>query len=69
MERKGPPIQNEVLYTELGNGIYNLSSPPVGFQQYLIVGEEKALLVDTGIGACPLKPIVEKNYQLARCGY
>ncbi|MCD8368307.1 MAG: MBL fold metallo-hydrolase [Clostridiales bacterium] len=58
--RKGPPLQKEIEITEIGKGVYNFSSPPVGFQQYLVAGEERALLIDTGIGVGSLKAAVEK---------
>ncbi|MCD8127278.1 MAG: MBL fold metallo-hydrolase [Clostridiales bacterium] len=60
MERKAPPMQKEVTWTDLGNGIYNFSSPPVGFQQYLVLGDKRALLVDTGMGIGSLKNAVEQ---------
>ncbi len=56
----GPPLQKEITVAEIADGVYNFSSPPVGFQQYLVVGEEKALLIDTGIGVGSLKAEVEK---------
>lgn len=58
--RKGPPLQTAIEVTEIGNGVYNFSSPPVGFQQYLVVGEEQALLIDTGIGIGSLRAAVEE---------
>lgn len=60
----GPPIQKEILWQDLGNGIYNFSTPPVGFQQYLILGQEKALLIDSGMGIGSLRGEVEKVTRL-----
>jgi glyoxylase-like metal-dependent hydrolase (beta-lactamase superfamily II) len=60
MEHKRPPLQKEIAWTDLGNGIINFSTPPVGFQQYLILGTEKALLVDTGMGIGSLKQAVSQ---------
>ena len=60
MERKMPPIQETITYTDLGDGIINISSPPVGFQQYLVLGEERALLIDTGMGVGSIKEIVDE---------
>lgn len=57
-------LQDEITYTCLGNGIYNFSSPPVGFQQYLVLGKEKALLIDTGIGIGSLKNAIKKITEL-----
>ncbi|MCD7861990.1 MAG: MBL fold metallo-hydrolase [Lachnospiraceae bacterium] len=60
VNRPRPPFQNEITVTALSSGIYNFSSPPVGFQQYLVIGDENALLIDTGIGVGSLKETVEK---------
>lgn len=57
---KPPMMQKEITCANLGNGIYNFSTPPVGFQQYLIVGREKALLIDSGMGIGSLRKEVEK---------
>ncbi len=48
-------IQERFSYKDLGNGIYDISSPPMGGHQYLVVGEEKALLVDSGMGLGSIK--------------
>ena len=54
-----PPLQKEATIREIGSGIYNISSPPVGFQEYLIPGKEKALLIDTGMGIDSIRKVVE----------
>lgn len=59
MEHKRPPMQKEITWTDLGDGIINIATPPVGFQQYLVLGTEKALLVDTGIGIGSIRKVVE----------
>ncbi len=58
-ETRGPKLQEKPSWTDLGDGIYNLSTPPVGFQEYLVLGTEKALLIDTGMGVGSLKPTLE----------
>lgn len=60
MERKRPPMQKEATWTDLGDGIIAISSPPVGFLEYLVLGTEKALLIDTGMGIGSLKETVRK---------
>lgn len=55
-----PPMQKEITCENLGNGIYNIATPPVGFQQYLILGQDKALLIDSGMGIGSLRKEVEK---------
>lgn len=59
MEHKRPPMQKEITWTDLGDGIINISCPPVGFQQYLVLGKEKALLIDTGMGIGSIRKVVE----------
>lgn len=66
-ERKGPggpgdkrpaPIR-DFTAEDKGNGIFEITAPPMRFKQYLVVGEEKALLIDTGFGMGSLKKVVE----------
>ena len=67
MEQKRPhmpPMQKEHTYTDLGDGIWNISSPPVGFQQYVVLGKEKAALIDTGMGIGSIRSVVEKITEL-----
>lgn len=59
MEHKRPPLQKEITSQKIGEGLYCLSSPPVGFKQYLFLGSEKALLVDTGMGIGSLRTVIE----------
>ena len=59
MEHKRPPMQREITWTDLGDRIYNISTPPVGFQQYLIVGNEKAMMIDTGLGIGSIRQTVD----------
>ncbi len=59
MERKRPPMQKEITVTDLGDQIYNFSTPPVGFQQYLVLGRDRAALIDTGMGIGSLRKAVE----------
>lgn len=47
---------------DLGTDTYAIYEPG-HFQEvisYLILGNEKALLLDTGMGICPIKPLVDK---------
>ncbi|MCD7817506.1 MAG: MBL fold metallo-hydrolase, partial [Lachnospiraceae bacterium] len=53
-------FQKDFTYTQPEYGIYNISAPPVGFQQYLVLGKERALLIDTGMGIGSLKSVVEQ---------
>ena len=58
-QRKRPEPLKEHLTNDLGNGIINITAPPMRFQQYLVLGEEKALLIDSGFGMDSLKKIVD----------
>lgn len=69
-ERKGPggpggpggrpaPIR-DFSVEDKGNGIFEITAPPMRFKQYLVVGGEKALLIDTGFGMGSLKAVVDK---------
>ncbi len=53
-------MQKEPTWTDLGDGIYNISTPPVGFQEYLVLGDERALLIDTGMGVGSLRPTIDE---------
>ena len=59
MEHKRPPMQREITWADLGDRIYNISTPPVGFQQYLVIGNEKALMIDTGMGIGSIRKTVD----------
>lgn len=51
------------VYRLPGN-VYAIAEPQ-HFQEvnlYLIMGEEKAILLDTGEGFCPIKPLIEELY-------
>ena len=52
------PIR-DFITEDKGNGIFEITAPPMRFKQYLVVGEEKALLIDTGFGMGSLKKVVE----------
>lgn len=54
-----PPLVKETTASPIGDDIYCIVSPPVGFYQYLILGQEKALLVDTGMGIGSIRKVVE----------
>ena len=56
MEKRRPPqMQTEITSSPLGDNIYDIAGPPAGFHCYLVVGEDKALLIDTGMGIGSLK--------------
>lgn len=54
-----PMLQKETTYECVADGIYDIACPPVGFHCYLVVGEKKAVLVDTGMGIGSLRKVVE----------
>ncbi len=56
--KKRPEPITEFITTDLGNGIINITAPPMRFQQYLVLGEEKALLIDSGFGLDSLKKVI-----------
>ena len=61
MEHKKPlPPQENIQVTSLADGIFELSVPPVGFITYLILGSERAALIDTGMGVGSLKQHVDR---------
>ena len=64
MEQKTPPAITEITHKDIGDSIVGFSSPPAGFRQYLVLGSERALLVDTGIGIGSLRDEVEKITKL-----
>lgn len=59
-ERRKPDFITEIQTHDLGNGIINISSPPMKFQEYLVIGKVKAMLIDTGFGMFSMKEVVEK---------
>lgn len=58
--RKRPEPIRDYIVSDLGSGIINITAPPMRFQQYLVLGEDKALLIDTGFGLGSLKKVVER---------
>lgn len=58
-QRKRPEAIKEYSVSDLGNGILNITAPPMRFQQYLVLGAEKALLIDSGFGLDSLKNVVD----------
>ena len=65
MERKmPPPPQKDVRITPLAEGIVELSVPPVGFITYLVLGTDRAALIDTGMGVGSLKQYVKQATDL-----
>ena len=58
-QRKRPEMLKEFIVDDRGNGIYEITSPPMRFKEYLVVGREKALLIDTGFGLGSLKRVVD----------
>jgi glyoxylase-like metal-dependent hydrolase (beta-lactamase superfamily II) len=65
MEHKmPPPPQKDVTITPLADRILEFTVPPVGFVTYLVLGEERAALIDTGMGVGSLKKYVEQAASL-----
>lgn len=58
-QRKRPEPLKEYLVADLGSGIFKITAPPMRFQQYLVLGGEKALLIDSGFGLDSLKKVVD----------
>lgn len=58
-QKKRPEPLKEYLVNDLGNGIINITAPPMRFQQYLVLGEKRALLIDSGFGLDSLKKVVD----------
>lgn len=58
-QKKRPEPLKEYLVNDLGDGIINITAPPMRFQQYLVLGQEKALLIDSGFGMDSLKKVVD----------
>ncbi len=56
--RKRPEPIKEYAVTDLGNGIINITAPPMRFQQYIVLGNERAMLIDSGFGFDSIKKIV-----------
>lgn len=59
-KRTPPPAMDKPAVTALDDGIYEIATPPVGFISYLIVGEKKAVIIDTGMGVSSVKAEAEK---------
>lgn len=61
------PVKNDYGWYEvyrLPGNVYAIAEPQ-HFQEvniYLIIGEDRALLFDTGEGFCPIKPLIEELY-------
>ncbi len=59
MEKERRPQLSEPRFAEVADGLWNIQMPPA-FNEYLILGKEKALLIDTGMGIGSIRAIVEK---------
>lgn len=59
-QRKRPEPIKDYIVSDLGEGIFNITAPPMRFQQYLVLGTEKALLIDSGFGLGSLKKVVDR---------
>ncbi len=61
MEKKRKPeMIKEHIITDMGHGIINITAPPLRFQQYLILGETRAMLIDTGFGIGSMKKFTDE---------
>ncbi|MCC8076764.1 MAG: MBL fold metallo-hydrolase [Oscillospiraceae bacterium] len=56
--KRPEPITDFAVH-ELDDGIFNITAPPMHFQQYLVLGLTRAMLIDTGFGVLSLKRIVD----------
>lgn len=56
--KRPEPIKNFAVQ-DRGSGIFEITAPPMRYKQYLIIGEEKAMLIDTGFGVGSLKEVVD----------
>ncbi len=54
-----PGLVSDFSVKRHGNGIFEITAPPMRFKQYLVLGSERALLIDTGFGLGSLKKVVE----------
>ncbi len=57
--RKSGQVLKEPDFQQVSDGIYNIMTPPA-FNMYLVLGEEKALLIDSGMGIGSLRSIVDR---------
>ena len=57
--KRPEPIKDDSV-CDLGGGIINITAPPMRFQQYLVIGGEKAALIDTGFGLGSLKKVIDR---------
>ena len=55
-----PPMMEKAEWKDLGDGIFNITSPPVGFQEYVVLGKEKAALIDTGMGIDSIAEVIRE---------
>lgn len=57
--KRNGKILREPAFEKVAEGIYNIMMPPA-FNEYLVLGEERALLIDSGMGIGSIREIVEQ---------
>lgn len=60
----GPQIITDFSVKLIGKGMYLITAPPLSNHIFLVLGKEKAMLIDTGLGLGSLRSVVEDITEL-----